>query len=170
MIYLLLFFFANLTQTHFLPKTSEKTTAPHSGAKDSDQLTRTNLSFMGSTVETGSGLVVVLLTGPRTYFGQNAKLLTADRGETAFAVGVRRVSYTLVGFMAVMVPCVLLVSGFVQQDWTQAVLFSIAVAVGLTPVSRGGGEAMNLSIIIFLLLSKNNNNDPLCSHPLQLTR
>ena len=43
------------------------------------------------------------------------------------------VSWLLIRFMLVMVPVVLLINGFTKGDWSEAALFALAVAVGLTP-------------------------------------
>ena len=39
----------------------------------------------------------------------------------------------LISFMFVMVPIVLVISGFVSKNWEQAALFCVSVAVGITP-------------------------------------
>ena len=93
-----------------------------------------NIVFMGTNVVSGSGLAIVLETGSRTCFGQMAEHITAaPRGPTAFQAGVNRVSWLLIRFMLVMAPVVLLINGFSKGDWVEAFLFSLAVAVGLTP-------------------------------------
>ncbi|MBP7574834.1 MAG: magnesium-translocating P-type ATPase, partial [Rhodoferax sp.] len=43
------------------------------------------------------------------------------------------VSWLLIRFMMVMVPAVLLINGLTKHDWLQALLFALAIAVGLTP-------------------------------------
>ena len=39
----------------------------------------------------------------------------------------------MIRFMLVMVPVVFLINGFTKGDWLEALLFAVAVAVGLTP-------------------------------------
>ncbi|MBC7502385.1 MAG: magnesium-translocating P-type ATPase [Herminiimonas sp.] len=93
-----------------------------------------NLLFMGTNVVSGSATAVVLTTGNRTYFGTIATRVTAtDRAPTAFQAGVNSVSWLLIRFAMVMAPLVLLVNGFTKGDWTEAFLFALSVAVGLTP-------------------------------------
>ncbi|KAF9107647.1 hypothetical protein BGX29_005576 [Mortierella sp. GBA35] len=48
-------------------------------------------------------------------------------------MGVRNISWVFFGLMALMVPPVLLINGFVHHSWTDAALFALSVAVGLTP-------------------------------------
>ena len=42
-------------------------------------------------------------------------------------------TWLLIRFAFVMVPVVLLVNGFTKGNWTEAFLFALSVAVGLTP-------------------------------------
>ncbi|HTI28553.1 MAG TPA: HAD-IC family P-type ATPase [Kutzneria sp.] len=87
--------------------------------------------FLGSTVVGGSATAVVVGTGPSTYLGSIAERMThVDRDADA---GMRSVSWTLIRFTLVLAPIVLAVSGLVHGDWSEAALFAVAVAVGLTP-------------------------------------
>ncbi len=93
-----------------------------------------NLVFMGTNVVSGAGLAVVLTTGNHSYLGALAgKVSAMDRSPTAFQMGVNKVSWVLIRFMLVMVPLVLLINGWTKGDWTEALLFALSVAVGLTP-------------------------------------
>jgi P-type Mg2+ transporter len=97
-------------------------------------LEQSNLVFMGTNVVSGTATVLVVATGNRTYFGTLASRVPAtDRTPTAFQAGVNSVSWLLIRFALVMVPIVLLVNGFTKGDWTEAFLFALSVAVGLTP-------------------------------------
>lgn len=92
------------------------------------------LGFLGTSVVSGSAIAVVVATGDRTQLGGLARaVVTQDRTPTAFDAGIRRVSLLLIRFMLVMVPVVMLVNGFLKGDWLDALLFGLAVAVGLTP-------------------------------------
>ena len=92
-----------------------------------------NLLFMGTSIVSGTGKGVVLATGNKTYFGSMAEKLTKKRPQTAFDKGVSKVSWLLIKFMLIMAPTVFLINGLLKQDWLEAFLFAIAVAVGLTP-------------------------------------
>ncbi|PND30784.1 magnesium-translocating P-type ATPase [Achromobacter pulmonis] len=93
-----------------------------------------NMAFMGTNVVSGSGLALVVATGARTYFGQLAGRVTqASRQPTQFQQGINRVSWVLIRFMLVMAPIVMLINGFTKGDWLEALLFALAIAVGLTP-------------------------------------
>ncbi|MFI9627351.1 magnesium-translocating P-type ATPase [Streptomyces sp. NPDC052042] len=103
---------------------------PEAGA---DPLESATLCLMGTSVVSGSATAVVATTGSRTYFGSMAKNLVGTRPETSFDRGVRSVSWVLIRFMLIMVPVVLAINGLTKGDWFEAFLFSVSVAVGLTP-------------------------------------
>ena len=93
-----------------------------------------NIVFMGTNVVSGAGLALVAGTGSRSCFGQLAGSVSAvSRAPTQFQQGINRVSWVLIRFMLVMVPVVFLINGLTKHDWLQALLFALAVAVGLTP-------------------------------------
>jgi Mg2+-importing ATPase len=89
---------------------------------------------MGTNVMSGTATAVAVETGSRTYFGALAlRIVTTDRAPTAFQSGVNQISWVLIRFMFVMTPIVLLVNGFTKGNWLEAGLFTLSVAVGLTP-------------------------------------
>ncbi|MGY2400690.1 magnesium-translocating P-type ATPase [Pseudomonas sp. SDO5271_S396] len=93
-----------------------------------------NILFMGTNVVSGAATAVILTTGNSTYFGALAQRVTAtDRATTSFQHGVNKVSWLLIRFMFVMAPLVLFINGFTKGDWTEALLFALSIAVGLTP-------------------------------------
>lgn len=92
-----------------------------------------NFAFAGTTVQSGSGTGVVVTTGARTYLGGIASALGSRPTSTSFDAGVASVSRVLVGFMLVMCPVVFVLCGLTKGDWLDALLFSISVAVGITP-------------------------------------
>ncbi len=93
-----------------------------------------NILFMGTNVVSGSATAIVLSTGNNTYFGTLASRVTAtDRTPTSFESGVNKVSWLLIRFMLVMSPLVLFINGFTKGNWTEALLFALSIAVGLTP-------------------------------------
>ena len=101
-----------------------------------DDLTLTdlhNICFMGTSVVSGSAMGVVLLTGQHTYLGLMAKSLVGKRTKTSFEKGIDNVSKLLIRFMAFMFPVVFIVNWLTKGSWLDALLFALAVAVGLTP-------------------------------------
>lgn len=92
-----------------------------------------NCCYMGTNVVSGSAIAVVVATGGQTYFGSISKAISGKRAETSFDRGVNSVSWLLIRFMLVMVPLVFIINGLTKGNWLEALLFGIAVAVGLTP-------------------------------------
>jgi Mg2+-importing ATPase len=92
-----------------------------------------NICFMGSNVLSGAGTAVVVQTGAVTYFGELAGMLARQRAPTSFDKGITRFTWLMIRFMAVMVPSVFVINGITKGDWLEALMFALAVAVGLTP-------------------------------------
>lgn len=92
-----------------------------------------SICFMGTSVVSGAGVGVVLLTGEKTYFGSMAKEIVGKRSKTNFEEGIDSISKVFIKFMMTMFPVVFLINGLTKGDWLEAILFSLAVAVGLTP-------------------------------------
>jgi len=93
----------------------------------------TNLCFLGTSVESGSATGVIVATGAQTYFGKMASSLSGQLVETAFDKGIKKFTWLMITFMAVIVPLVFFLYGFTKHDWKTAFLLAMAVAVGLTP-------------------------------------
>ena len=92
-----------------------------------------NLAFMGSNVVSGMAIAIVIATGNDTMFGSMIKNLDKKPPKTSFEKDVNTVSWVLIRFMLMMVPIVFVVNGMTKNDWMQALLFAISIAVGLTP-------------------------------------
>lgn len=92
-----------------------------------------SLAFMGSTVISGNARGIVVATGARTMFGEATGTLAGRKRETSFDAGIKSTSRLLMRLMLAMLPVVFVVSGATKDDWVSALLFSLSVAVGLTP-------------------------------------
>ena len=110
----------------------EKSTAAVHGRRDAPT-DLPNVCFMGSNVLSGAGTAIVVQTGAGTYFGELAGMLIQQRPLTSFDKGVTRFTWLMIRFMAIMVPSVFLINGVTKGDWLEALMFALAVAVGLTP-------------------------------------
>lgn len=111
---------------------AEKTFEADKTATAASIVDTANLGFMGTSVVSGSGTAVVIGTGRLSYFGSMSSAIVGARPETAFDQGIKKVTFTLIKFMLVMVPVVFIVNGL-TKDWTSAFLFGVTTAVGLTP-------------------------------------
>jgi P-type Mg2+ transporter len=116
-----------------VPKTAVAPAKRQHGHPRESVVDTPSLCFSGTAVVAGSASAVVIATGGHTYFGALARSAGGLRPESSFDRGVRTVGWTLVRFMLVMAPIVFVVNGMVSGNWTQAAMFAVAVAVGLTP-------------------------------------
>jgi Mg2+-importing ATPase len=94
---------------------------------------RTNVVFLGASVRSGSARVVVVETGRRTVFGAIAARLRAREPETNFAHGLRHFGYLLIRAMVAIVLFVLTMNLLLHRPLIESLLFSVALAVGLSP-------------------------------------
>lgn len=104
-----------------------------------------NACFQGSNVLSGSARGVVVNTGARTHFGSIAEKLSGQRVQTSFDRGIAGFTWLMIRFMVVMVSVVFLIVGLSKGDWAEALLFALAVAVGLTPEMLPMIVTVNLS-------------------------
>jgi P-type Mg2+ transporter len=89
--------------------------------------------FMGTVVSEGSADAVVVATGARTQFGAIAMGLGERQPQTEFQVGLSRFSLLLARVGGVLSLTILVVNLVLGRPLIDAVLFSLAVAVGITP-------------------------------------
>ncbi len=109
----------------------EKTPAIVDG--NASLMERINCVFMGTSVRSGTGLVLIVQTGKSTVFGKIAERLKLRPPETEFERGVHRFGYLLTRVMFVMFIAVLAVNLIRAKPVMDSLLFALALAVGLTP-------------------------------------
>jgi P-type Mg2+ transporter len=73
------------------------------------------------------------VTGSRAYFGGLADIIAGERALTSFDQGISKFAWLMIRFIMVMAPLVFFINGVTKGDWIEALLFAVAVAVGLTP-------------------------------------
>jgi Mg2+-importing ATPase len=91
------------------------------------------LLFLGTSIVSGTGSAVVFASGPRTAFGDIVARLAARPEETEFERGTRRFGLLILQTVIFLVLFILVVNLGVGRDPMQSLLFSVALAVGLTP-------------------------------------
>ncbi len=94
---------------------------------------RTNSLFMGTNVVSGSAQAVVVGTGSGTEFGKVSDRLKLRPPETEFEHGVRRFGYLLMEVTLVLVVATFAINVYFARPVLESLLFSLALAVGLTP-------------------------------------
>ena len=108
-------------------------------------LESTNACFLGSNVISGTARGLVVNTGSNTYLGRISARLALAQPQTSFDKGVAGFTWLMLRFMVVMVATVFLIVGITKGNWLEAMLFGLAVAVGLTPEMLPMIVTVNLS-------------------------
>jgi len=94
---------------------------------------RANAVWMGTHVVSGSGKALVVRTGLSTEFGKVSERLGEREEETEFEHGVRRFGVLLLEITLLLVFAIFATNVFLHKPVLVSFLFSLALAVGLTP-------------------------------------
>lgn len=94
---------------------------------------RTNSLFLGTHVVSGNSTAVVVHIGLDTVFGKVSGRLQLRPPETEFERGIRQFGYLLLEVTVVLVVAIFAVNVYLARPVLEAFLFSLALAVGLTP-------------------------------------
>jgi len=92
-----------------------------------------NICFMGTNVVSGSAKCVVVKVADDTYFGKVAHSITSGKPKTEFQKGIENISKLLTRFMLIMIPVTFIVNVW-KHDLLTAFTFSVAIAIGITPL------------------------------------
>ncbi len=107
---------------------------------------RTNTLFMGTHVVSGTATTLVILTGMGTEFGQVSAQLALKAPETEFERGVRRFGYFLMEVTLLLVLSIFAINVYLHRPVLESFLFSLALAVGLTPQLLPAIISINLAL------------------------
>lgn len=113
--------------------------------KNCASLELSNICFLGTNVEVGSAIALVVATGKNTYLGSIAKELSNTELPTTFDLGIKNFTWLIMKFILVMAPLVFFINGLTKGNWLDAILFALAVAIGLAPEMLPMIVAVNLS-------------------------
>ena len=106
---------------------------------------RTNAVFLGTHVVCGTATAVVVATGRDTEFGAVADRLKLRPPETDFERGVRRFGYLLLEVTLLLVIGIFAINVYLHRPVLDSFLFSVALAVGLTPQLLPAIVSVNLA-------------------------
>jgi P-type Mg2+ transporter len=90
-------------------------------------------AFMGTVVHQGAGRGVVIATGTSSAFGRIAVGLSERQADTAFQIGLREFSGLLVKVAGVLTISIFAINVAFSRPLIDALLFSLAIAIGITP-------------------------------------
>ena len=94
---------------------------------------RSNALWMGTHVVSGTATALVVDTGKTTEFGKVSERLKLRPNETDFEQGIRQFGYFLGEVTLVLVVAIFAINVYLARPVLEAFLFSLALAVGLTP-------------------------------------
>ena len=94
---------------------------------------RTNCLFLGTSVVSGTARLLVVHTGRDTEFGRISGSLRLRPPETGFERGIRRFGYLLLEVTLLLVLAIFAINVVLHRPVLESFLFSVAIAVGLTP-------------------------------------
>ncbi len=127
---------------------------------------RTNSLWMGTSVVSGSGKVLAVSTGTGTEFGKISEKLQLRPPETEFEKGISHFGHFLMEITLLLVISIFAINVFLDRPILDSFLFSLALAVGLTPqllpaiisvnLSHGAREMAQNKVIVKRLASIEN--------------
>jgi P-type Mg2+ transporter len=128
-----------------------------------------NYLFMGTSVVSGTATALVVKTGSLTEYGKIAKKLVEKAPDTEFEKGIRNFGFFIMQITILLVLFVFMVNALLYPDTEgilTALLFAVAIAVGLTPellpmiitvnLSRGAIAMSKKGVIVKRLASIEN--------------
>ena len=134
-----------------------------------------NIAFMGATVVAGSATGVVIQIGKETEYGRIAETSSFIKPTTDFQKGLAKFGQLIVYVILVMMIVIFAVNAILGHPVIDSLLFSLAIAVGLTPellpvivtvsLAHGAGLLAKKHVVTKQLISIENlgNMDILCT-------
>jgi P-type Mg2+ transporter len=89
--------------------------------------------FMGTLIQSGGCTGVVVATGGRAEFGRIALGLGERQPQTEFQLGLKRFSFLLLQVAVGLTSLIFIANLLLQRPFLESLLFSLAIAVGITP-------------------------------------
>jgi P-type Mg2+ transporter len=127
---------------------------------------RINCVFMGSYVISGMAKAIVISTGSATELGKISSRLRTSKPETNFEKGVRQLGYFLAEVTLVLIIINFSVNVYLDRSFLDSFLFSLALAIGLTPqllpaiisvnIAHGAKKLSSKNVIVKRLASIEN--------------
>ena len=142
---------------------------------EAEVLSAENTVLSGTSVVSGTAKVLICKTGSNTTLGDIIASLKAKAPPTAFEQGTRSFGLLIMRITIFLVLFVLLVNAFFHRPWLESFIFSVALAVGLTPellpmivsvtLARGAKRLAAKRVIVKQLASIQNlgSMDVLCT-------
>lgn len=92
-----------------------------------------NILYAGTIILSGSGIGVVFATGKETVFGKIAQNLSKINLENnLFNFSMKKLTKIFLTLILIIVPVVLLINEIIRGNWENALIFAMAITVGIT--------------------------------------
>jgi Mg2+-importing ATPase len=114
-----------------------------------------NCLFLGTSIVSGAASAAIMRTGNSTEYGKIASRLLVRQPATEFEIGLRRFGNLLMQFTLSLVIFVFFINAFFKRGVLDSLLFSVALAVGLTPELLPMILSINLSKGALAMSKKN---------------
>jgi Mg2+-importing ATPase len=144
-------------------KTVYKESSKSDTNKEEDKI---NIAFMGTHVESGSGKGIVIRIGKNTEFGKIAEAAIFVRPITDFQRGITNFGQLIVKVIIILTIAIFGINTLIGREFLESLLFSLAIAVGLTPellpviitvsLSHGAGKLAKKHVVAKQLISIEN--------------
>jgi Mg2+-importing ATPase len=134
-----------------------------------------NILFAGTYAVSGFGKAVALVTGKQTEYGKIAATLNAAENSSEFETGTRKFGMLVMRLALLLVGFIFVVNLILHREFFESFLFSVAIAVGLTPellpmimtvtMARGSAKMAKKGVIVKRLVAIPNlgSMDILCT-------
>ncbi|KRB23139.1 MULTISPECIES: magnesium-translocating P-type ATPase [Mesorhizobium] len=123
----------NVSEAVLTGETFPTVKAPGRSVPEASVAQRSNAVFTGTSVRSGTATMLAAATGARTEFASIAAALERKIPETGFARGIRQFGYLMTEIMLAIVIMVFFANLMLHRPLIESLLFSLALAVGLTP-------------------------------------
>ena len=145
------------------------------GSPDGELTQANNAVLAGTAVVAGSATMMVCATGSHTALSHIAGLLGRQYPPTSFELDLRRFGALILRITLILVLLVMAESMWFERAWSDALIFALALAVGLTPellpmiititLARGAVQLARRQVIVKALPAIHNLGamDVLCT-------
>ncbi|QCX28986.1 magnesium-translocating P-type ATPase [Nocardioides jishulii] len=118
---------------------------PEPTGEDAELGERHSALFLGSHVVSGRGLAVVVATGSHTELGGLSRRVAQEAPVTGFQQGIRQFGMMLARVTGILAVAIMALNLVLDRPFTESLLFSLSLAVGLTPQMLPAIVAVSLS-------------------------
>ena len=122
-----------INQSSFTGESESVEKCAKTNGKKTDPIEIDNICLMGCNIISGQGKGIVVKTGLDTFMGKMNVKKEVVKDETAFDKGMNHITKLLIRCMVMICILVFGIYGILRHNISDAILFALSVAVGITP-------------------------------------